>query len=85
MADTKFLSYNINDNKWINKDKLIATLDIKSLIKSMKFMCNIIPIEILKDKNKLSSPKNLSYAIGIALKEKYLNKKYILKLKKMVK
>jgi len=79
---TKFLSYDVNDNKWINKDKLITTLDVKSLIKSMKFMCNLIPIEILKDKNKLSSPKSLSYAIGNALKEQYLNKKYLISKKK---
>jgi len=79
---TKFLNFDIKDNKWINKDKLITTLDVKSLIKSTKFMCNIIPIDILKDKNKLSSPKSLSYAVGNCLKERYLNKKYLITKKK---
>lgn len=79
---TKFLNYDLNNLSWINQDQFITNLDISFLIKSIKFMCNFISLEELKQ-NKLEYCKhNLSYAVGCCLKEKYLNEKYIINKKK---
>ena len=79
---TKFLNYDLNNLSWINQDQFITNLDISFLIKSIKFMCNFISLEELKQ-NKLEYCKhNLSYAVGCCLKEKYLNDKYIINKKK---
>lgn len=79
---TKFLNYDLNNLSWINQDQFITNLDIAFLIKSIKFMCNFISLEELKQ-NKLEYCKhNLSYAVGCCLKEKYLNEKYIINKKK---